>query len=362
MLLVRRSKRDLGKGDKLMRLLILGGTQFLGRLLVDAALAQGHEVTLFNRGVTNSGLFPEVEKLRGDRDGNLDALRGHRWDAVIDTSGYVPRIVRESAELLRSWADHYTFVSSISVYADFTTMGLCETDPVEKLEDAQNEDVAAHYGSLKAQCEKEVHERFGEKGLIVRPGLIVGPYDPTGRFSYWIQRFAEGGKVLVPGRKNYPIQFIDGRDLAQWMITMAEKRLKGVFNATGPENGLTMGDFVQTMERIIPNSGKAIWVSEKFLLGQNVREFEELPLWISDKANWPGFMTINAERAVNHGLSFRPLEETILDTLHWEQTRQDHSGYSRQHNSDNGIGLSIEREKQLLNEWRGYLESDELFS
>lgn len=333
-----------------MRILILGGTEFLGRHLVDAALKKGHEVTLFNRGRTNPDLFPAVEKLRGDRDGNMEALQGRRWDSVIDTSGYVPRIVRQSAELMKGAADHYTFVSSISVYADFRTIGLSETDPVERLNDESDEDIAAHYGALKARCEEEVRKTFGEQTLAVRPGLIVGPYDPTGRFTYWVRRFAQGGDVLVPGRPDYSIQFIDVRDLAQWMIAMEEKRLTGVFNASGPADTLSMEHFVQTLQRVGPKSGKPIWVSENFLLAKGVREFEELPLWISDKANWPGFMTINARKAMDHGLVFRSLEKTILDTLDWEKTRQ--RGPNRLHDLDNGPGLSREREEQLLNEWR----------
>ena len=232
-----------------MKLLILGGTKYLGRHLTESALERGHEVTLFNRGRENPDLFHgKVEKLVGDRDGDLAALKGRKWDAVIDTSGYFPRVVKDSARLLADTVDHYTFISTISVYEDFSQPGIEETAPVGKLEDETVEDIGAGaYGPLKALCEQAVEEVMPGRSLIVRPGLIVGPYDPTDRFTYWPSRIAKGGEVLAPGDGTSPVQFIDARDLAEWVLTMTERKQTGVFNATGPEERLEMKGFLETV-------------------------------------------------------------------------------------------------------------------
>ena len=213
-----------------MRLLVLGGTKFLGRAIVEEALARGHEVTTFTRGVTNPELFPEAERLRGDRDGDLSALEGRAWDAVIDTSGYVPRIVRASAEALRD-SGFYVFVSSISVYAELPP-GYDEASPVEELEDPETEDVRAHYGALKAACERVVDDVFGERAANLRFGLIVGPHDPTDRFTYWPDRVARGGEMLAPGAPDRAWQFVDVRDGAAFALDVAGRRLPGRFNVT----------------------------------------------------------------------------------------------------------------------------------
>ena len=206
-----------------VRILILGGTKFLGRAIADSGRARGHELTLFTRGLTNPSVFPDAEKLRGDRDGGLDVLRGRTWDAVIDTSGYLPRVVRQSVELIES--PYYLFVSTRSVYADLTRA----TDEDAPLHgDVDSEDVSTHYGELKAMCERVVSER---PGAIVRPGLIVGPHDPTGRFTYWPHRTARGGDVLAPGTPNEPVTWIDVRDLAEWTVRLTEHQTRGVFNA-----------------------------------------------------------------------------------------------------------------------------------
>ncbi len=326
-----------------MRLLILGGTVFLGRCLVEAALERGHAVTLFHRGITNADLFPEVEKLHGDRDGQLDTLYGRDWDAVIDTSGYVPRIVRQSATWLRNTVDRYAFISSISVYADFSAAGMTEDSPLGAMEHEETEDISAFYGPLKAMCEQEVQQAFGNRALIIRPGLLVGPNDPTDRFTYWVHRFAEGGRILVPGSADRRIQFIDVRDLADWTMAMLEGKVGGVFNATGPAHPLTMGEFVATLEQAIPAAGKAVWVDESFLLQKSVGEWNELPLWIAEKTNWPGFLTVNATRAIHQGLSFRPVAATVLDTLSWDG-RQKRDRKWR-------AGMTRDREAELLSEW-----------
>ena len=230
-----------------MNLLILGGTIFLGRYLVEAALARGHQVTLFNRGQHNSELYPDVEKLRGDRDGGLDVLRGRRWDAVVDTSGYVPRVVRASAELLADAVEHYTFISSISVYPHFRSVGLDESAPVGTLDDPTVEEITGEsYGPLKALCEQAVEQALPGRTLVIRPGLIVGPHDYSDRFTYWVRRVAQGGELLAPAHPDWHTQIIDVRDLAEWTLRMVERRQTGVYNATGPEYDLTFGQLLET--------------------------------------------------------------------------------------------------------------------
>src|SRR6266487_2610867 len=214
-----------------MRILVLGGTQFLGRHFVEAALRGGHEVTLFNRGRTRPQLFPGAEHRRGDRDGDLRSLAGGKWDAVVDTSGFVPRVVQQSAQLLRSRVGRYLFVSSVSVYADFSRPGVDEDAPVARLEEETEDHRSRAYGALKALCEETVRETYGAHTTIVRPGLIVGPWDPTGRFTYWPVRIADGGRVLAPEPRDAPVQVIDARDLAEWCLHLLERDVEGTFNA-----------------------------------------------------------------------------------------------------------------------------------
>lgn len=323
----------------------------MGRALTEAAIAGGHEVTLFNRGKTDPELFPEVEKLVGDRDTNLEALKGRKWDAVIDTSGYVPWAVRESAELLADSAGQYTFVSSVSVYDELEEPGIDEAHSVgtltaERVEELKEvgaaEAVKQHYGELKFLCEKEVERAFPERSLIVRPGLIVGPYDFTDRFAYWVNRIAKGGEVLAPGRRDKPIQFIDVRDLAEWILRMAESKSNGTFNATGPETELTMQEFLKTCKETVGNKTDLVWVDEKFLLGHEVNGWTDLPLWIPDSMNARGFLAVDIHKALDSGLKFRPLEDTIRDTLAWESTRTV---------TEPKAGLDFEKERAVLEDW-----------
>ncbi len=310
-----------------MRLLVLGGTEFLGRHLVEAALAAGHEVTTFTRGRTNPDLFPQVEALRGDRDGDLGALEAGRWDAVVDTSGYVPRVVRASAELLHERVGLYCFVSSISVYAGFSS-GPDESSPVAPLEDESSEDVAKDYGALKAACEQVVQEVYGDRALIVRPGLIVGPHDPTDRFTYWARRLARGGTILAPGPPERRVQFVDARDLAVWMLRMVEERRGGVFNATN--EGVPFGELLQGAD--------VEWVPDEFLVEHGVGEWMELPLWIASP-EFRGLHEADVSRAVAAGLTFRPVAETVRDTQEWDAARGDYEAQA---------GLAPERERELL--------------
>lgn len=327
-----------------MKLLVLGGTVFLGRHIVAEALAHGHEVTLFNRGQHNPDLFPEVEKLRGNRNGNLETLRGRRWDAVIDTCGYIPRLVRASAELLAQSVEHYTFISSISVYADFSAPGLNENAPVGKLQDEAIEEITGEtYGPLKALCEQAMENAMPGRALIIRPGLIVGPHDPTDRFTYWPYRVAQGGEVLAPGHPDRPVQIIDVRDLAKWIVRMVEAGKTGTYNATGPDYTLTIGHLLETCRSVSRSNATFMWVDEGFLLAVGVQPWMELPLWVPDTEEYRGFSAVNCTKAISDGLSFRPLAETIQDTLAWVTTRPSDTPWR--------AGLKREREKELLQQW-----------
>ncbi len=310
-----------------MKLLLLGGTKFLGRAVAEAALARRHELTLFNRGETNPDLFPEAERLRGDRDGDLAVLEGGRWDAVLDTSGYVPRVVRASAELLCN-VESYAFVSSVSAYADFSR-GPREGDALAELGDGLVNELAAdysNYGPLKALCEREVQAVFGERALIVRPGLIVGPHDPTGRFTYWARRLERGGGVLAPGPPERQVQFIDVRDLAEWLVDCLERRVPGVFNATN--EGVPSAELLAGAD--------VTWVSDEFLTARGVGPWIELPLWVPGPA-WAGMHHADVSRAVAAGLRFRPLAETLRGAATAPAI--------------DGVGLTPEREAELLAVW-----------
>ena len=333
-----------------MKLLVLGGTKFLGRHVVEAALGRGDEVTMFNRGRLNPELFPEAERLRGDRDGGLDALRGGRWDAVVDTSGYVPRVVRASAELLAGSVGRYVFVSSISVYADFARP-IDEGSPVAGLADEAVEEVTGEtYGGLKALCERAVEEALPGRALHVRAGLIVGPYDPTGRFTYWPARVARGGEVLAPAPPERQVQFVDARDLAAWMLNMAEGGGAGVFNATGPDYTLTMGRFLDECEGVSRAGARFTWVDGEFLVERGVQGWSGLPLWIPPSAErFRHFTAVNCDRAVAAGLAFRPVAETVRDTLAWHAAGS--PGLPPGGDPTAVATLTPEREGELLKEW-----------
>src|ERR671912_2149645 len=299
-----------------MDLLILGGTGFLGRYLVEAALGEGHRPTLFNRGLSEPGLFPEVEKLEGDRDGDLSALQGRRWDAVIDTCGYVPRVVGASARLLADAVDHYTFVSSISVYSDDIAIGADEGAQVRELPDPRVEVVTGEtYGGLKALCERAAEEEIPGRVLNVRPGLISGPHDPTDRFTYWPRRIASGGEVLAPDHDERKVQYIDVRDLASWIVEMFEQRRTGTYNATGPDYELRMGRLLEECEAVGGAGAEPIWVSEDFLEEKGVEPFTQLPLWLP--LEYAALQAIDCGRAIEAGLTLPPPFRTNRGKLGW---------------------------------------------
>jgi len=328
-----------------MQILILGGTMFLGRYIVETAVARGHEVTLFNRGQHNPDLFPGVEKLKGNRDGALDALQGGSWDAVIDTCGYVPRVVRASAKLLAGAVQHYTFISSISVYADLSKPGADESTPVGTLPDATVEEITATtYGPLKALCEQAAEEVMFGRVLVVRPGLIVGPHDPTDRFTYWPHRIAQGGEVLAPAQPDQRVQFIDVRDLAEWIVRMVEAGHTGIYHATGPDYILTMQQLLEQCKTVSGRDANLTWVDEELLLRHDVAPYMELPLWIpSSEPEAAGHSAVDCTRAISAGLTFRPLSDTIRDTLAWDGTRPA--------DAIRPGGMKAAREEQLLKAW-----------
>ncbi len=324
-----------------MNILIIGGTKFVGRHIVGAARARGHEVTLFNRGHSNPNLFADVKQIRGDREKDLAQLKDQSWDAVVDTCGYVPRIVNLSAQALKSVTRQYIFISSISAYENLTKVGIDESYPLGRMSDESVEEVTGEtYGPLKALCEKIVQETFGAKAVIVRPGLIVGPHDPTDRFTYWPVRIARGGAVLAPDRPSAPTQVIDARDLADFIVKLIETKASGAFNATGPDYSLTMGKLFETCKVASNSDAEFIYVPIEFLEQNNVVAWSDLPAWIPDRGEEAGFAYVDVSKAIQAGLKFSPLEKTVKDTLDWAQTLPaDHVWKA---------GLSAEREAELL--------------
>jgi len=316
-----------------MKLLIIGGTRFLGRHVLTAALARDFEVTLFNRGRHLSEVSKDVEIIVGDRNTDFSKLRGRRWDAVVDTCGMLPGAVKAMAEALSDSVDHYTFISTQNVYADVSTPGVNETSPVaslttEQLAEANAIDTSGEpsygklYGGLKAMCEQAIEEVMSNRGLRIRPGLIVGPYDYTDRFTYWVGRVARGGEVLAPGHPNRFIQFIDVRDLADWIVRMAERRETGVYNANGVPAKLTMKGLLDECRAVTQSDAAFTWADEAFLLQERVAAWSEMPLWLPEEAapHLKGFMFVNCDKAVAAGLTFRSVTDTIGATFAWHRT------------------------------------------
>ena len=322
-----------------MDILIIGGTVFLGRALVHAALESGHTVTLFNRGRSNPDAFLQVETIIGDRESDLHRLAGRRWDAVIDTCGYFPRQVRASAQALLGQVGHYSFISSLSVYPI--------DGPAQRAEDAEllpfadesvDEMTNESYGPLKAACESEVLAEFADAASIIRSGLIVGPHDPTNRFTYWVSRTARGGPAIAPPAEQ-PLQFVDVRDIADFTLRRIETGAGGIFNVTGPAHRLSFGDLLSSAKSVLDSDVVFRHASDAYLQSQEVGEWMELPLWVNaERAE--GFMTFNIDRALAAGLSFRPLAATIRATYAWVQQLPDDTEWP--------AGLSPARERSLL--------------
>jgi 2'-hydroxyisoflavone reductase len=328
-------------------ILILGGTGFLGPHVVDAARARGHTLTLFNRGKTHPAMYPELERLQGDRDGKLEALRSRTWDAVVDTSGFVPRIVKQSAELLAPSVKQYVFISTISVYAKHDIINADEGAQLATLADPATEDVKANYGGLKALCEQAAEAAMPGRVATLRPGLIVGPGDPTGRFSHWPSRMADGGEVLCPGDGTTPVQWIDGRDLGAWIVKLIEDGSVGVYNAIGPEKRTSIKEVLEACNAAGGNRATLTWVDAGFLDKQDVAPWSELPMWFDAKGEMAGFGTLSNARALKAGATFRPVFDTARDTLAWLATvPPDKRAKLR------STGISAEKESKVLAAWK----------
>lgn len=303
---------------KPLRILILGGTGFIGPHQVRYALARGHKLTLFNRGRTNPGLFPEVEQLEGDRNGKLDALKGRDWDVVIDNPATLPRWVRDAAQLLKGHVHQYVFISTVSVYADASKPGMDETAAVETTAMPDADRVTnQNYGALKALAEKA----FPGQTTVIRPGLIVGPGDTSDRFTYWPVRIARGGEVLAPGDPNDPVQFIDARDLGEWSIRMVEQGDTGTYNALGPKAPLSIAEMLYGIRAITSADVKFTWAPADFLASQKVSPWGDMPVWVPGQGETAGFSRMSNQRAVAKGLTFRPLADTARATLEDYQAR-----------------------------------------
>jgi 2'-hydroxyisoflavone reductase len=333
---------------KPLRILILGGTGFTGPFQVKYALSRGHKVTVFNRGKTHPGELPkEVEQLTGDRNGQLEALKGKKWDVCIDNPTTLPAWVRDAAQILKGNVERYIFISTISVYAD-TSTGPDENTPLAKYEGADpfKETLEAMkasgyktYGPLKALSEQETEKWFPGKSLIIRPGLIVGPRDETDRFTYWPVRIDRGGEVLAPGNPTDPVQFIDGRDLAEWTVRMAENRETGIYNATGPAKELGIGGMLDGIKTALNSNATFAWADAEFLKQQKVEAWSDMPVWAGDEL---GMSRTNISRALAKGLTFRPLGDTARDALAWFKAQKP------ERQAKMRAGLTPEREAEVL--------------
>jgi 2'-hydroxyisoflavone reductase len=332
------------------KILVLGGTGFLGPHFVRLARANGHTITLFNRGKSNPGLFADIEQLRGDREkGDLESLQGREFDVVVDTSGYVPAHVEATAKLFAAKAKHYQFISTVSVYPGFgsNTETITEATPVGTVGD---EDVAKvstirqsmpFYGPLKARCEAAAEVAMPGRTCVIRPGLIVGPGDPTDRFTWWPARIDQGGEVLAPGDPDGQVQFVDARDLAAWMLHCVEQSVVGVHNATGPAGSLSMHELLAACKCATTNPVTLVWASEEFLAANEVQPWMQMPLWIPRE----GRAMVDCSRAIAAGLRFRPVADTVRDTLAWVKAERAGKPFTT-------TGLPAERERGLITKLR----------
>jgi 2'-hydroxyisoflavone reductase len=327
-----------------MKILIIGGTRFLGRHIVHKAIELGHEITLFNRGKSNPGLFPQIETVFGDRETELYKLSNRVWDVVIDTCGYLPNIVEISASWLMDKVNSYVYISSISVYEQTGKIGLSEQDEISQLRTDEPQLLSNEtYGALKGLCEKVVQNYFPSRSLIIRPGLIVGPFDPTDRFTYWPWRVSRGGEVLVPGEPNKNIQIIDVRDLAGWILSLAAGDLFGIFNAVGLDNPVLFGDILEISRQISMSDAHWVWVNRSFLDQHQIQWWTQIPLWLPGEEN-NGMDQVSNQKAVAAGLTFRPLMDTIADTIKWANERPISHVFK--------AGLDPQLESKLLADWK----------
>lgn len=348
---------ESGPASRALRILILGGTGFIGPYQVRYAVERGHQVSVFNRGRRQADLPGGVEHLQGDRNGDLESLRGREWDVVIDNPTTLPVWVRDAASLLKDSAGQYVFVSTISVYGDNTSRpGMDETTPLARYEGADpmaetQQTLQANmglYGPLKALAEQEAEKWFPGRTTVVRPGLIVGPGDPTDRFTYWPVRVARGGEVLAPGAPSDPVQVIDARDLSEWIVRLAERKAFGTFNATGPAQRLGIGGMLEEMRPLAEAPVSFTWVDADFLEAQPVSPWSDMPVWVPPREGMEGFADVSIRRALAEGLTFRPLADTARDTLAWHRTRP------AEQRATLRAGLSPAREAEVLRAWHAH--------
>jgi 2'-hydroxyisoflavone reductase len=342
----KKEVKPVEKAAKPLRILILGGTGFIGPHQVRYALARGHKLTLFNRGKRNPHLFPDVEQLHGDRITNdYKSLAGREWDVVIDNPTSFPRWVREATQAIKP-AKQYVFISTISVYADNSKPDMDENTVLATVADPTIEKITeGSYGGLKALSEKEAEKAYPGKATIIRPGLIVGPGDFSDRFSYWPVRIDRGGEILAPGDPTDPVQFIDARDLAEWCIRMVEESNFGIYNATGPRSPLTMAEMLYGIKAITTSDAKFTWVNTDFLEEQKVNPWSDMPVWIPPRGEYAGFARVSIKRALDKGLTFRPLADTSRDTLEWYKSRP------AEQKAKMFAGLTQQRETEVLAAW-----------
>lgn len=348
----RRTDGDDGNAGRNLRILILGGTGFIGPHQVAVARDRGHAITLFNRGRSNPGLFPDIETLLGDRNGDLASLEGREWDVVIDNSGFEPEQVRLSAELLRESVGQYLFVSTQSVYADRSIVGQDEAGAVGRPGIPEAE--WSGYGPLKALCEKEAEKAMPGRATVVRPAVIVGPGDESDRYTYWVHRVEQGGEILAPGLPTDPTQFIDVRDLCEFIVHLVENGTPGTFNATGPREPLTVAEMLAAIQSVTESRSELVWTSYEFLEEQGVRPFSDLPMWMVPEGSTAGFMRMSAARAQQAGLAYRSQEETARDTLSWWKTQ------STDNRSTLDAGLTPDREASIIAAWK-HLDTEASF-
>ena len=330
------------------RILILGGTGFIGPHQVRYAVARGHRVTVFNRGRTEGQVPEGVERLHGDRNGDLESLKGRTWDVVIDNPTTLPRWVRDAGQILQGNTSQYIFVSTLSVYASWATPDMRETAPLATMEDPTDEDTRRFYGPLKALSEREAERWYPGRATIIRPGLIVGPGDGTDRFTYWPMRFVRGGEILAPGDRSDPVQIIDARDLSEFIIRMAEGGHTGIYNTVGPRSPLTLGEMLAGIRATISGSTeiRMTWVDAEFLAGQNVRPWSDMPVWMPPGTERRGWSRVNIDRALEKGLTFRPLADTTRDTIVW------FTSLPADRQATLKAGLLANREAEVLAAWR----------
>jgi 2'-hydroxyisoflavone reductase len=346
------------RARKPLNILILGGTGFTGPEQVEYAIKRGHSVTLINRNKTRPDFFKgRVEPLIGDMNGDMSALKGKKFDVVIDNPTTLPAWVRNVAQYMKGNTDHYIFISTISVYPDNSVPDADETAGLTPLPPEVTDpyavaptDAGKYYGALKSFSEKEVEKQYPGKNTIIRPGLIVGPLDRTDRFTYWPYRIDKGGEVLAPGTPNDPVQFIDARDIAEWTIRMAETRTLGTYNATGPNPPMTMGQMLNGIKAALNSNATFTWVPAEFLAKQKIRPWRDMTVWIPPVGETAGFMRRNISKAVSKGLTYRPLAVTARETLEWNKTRPAEQLQALAEGKVGGI--SAEREKQVLDAWK----------